>query len=175
MRPLYRVELRPTTSAEVRTIASLEADLAYGPSWPWSARIHRKLLKDANVGHFVIHRGVMIAGYVVLADIADPAGNVRLRRLLTWNPNRVVWSAAIHAVLRMCFVDWSAVRLWACTDDLDPALPNLLHDLGFRPEGPGDESSSHYITDQQRVISVLAAEYARRSPDAMSNPPGASS
>jgi len=72
-RPIYRVGLRLTNKDDVAVMAGLEANLAFGPTRPWSIRAHTRLLKDKNVAHLVLHRGVLNVGYAVLTDISDPA------------------------------------------------------------------------------------------------------
>jgi len=150
-------------------MAGLEANLAFGPTRPWSIRAHKRLLKDKNVAHLVLHRGVLNVGYAVLTDISDPSGCVRLRRLLTWNPNQIVWGAAMQAILRLCFCDWQATRVWVNTQDLDPAMPAVLLELGFGPEGSGEEATSRDQVATPRTLSILAAEHERLWPDATSD------
>jgi len=169
LRPIYRIELRPTNKDDVAVMAGLEANLAFGPTRPWSIRAHTRLLKDKNVAHLVLHRGVLNVGYAVLTDISDPSGCVRLRRLLTWNPNQIVWGAAMQAILRLCFCDWQATRVWVNTQDLDPAMPAVLLELGFGPEGSGEEATSRDQVATPRTLSILAAEHERLWPDATSD------
>jgi hypothetical protein len=166
---MYRVELRPTNKDDVAVMAGLESNLAFGPTRPWSIRAHKRLLKDKNVAHLVVHRGVLIVGYAVLTDISDPSGSVRLRRVLTWNPNQIVWGAAIRAILRLCFREWHATRVWVNTQDLDPAMSALLLELGFAPEGPGEDAWSGDQVATPRTLSILAAEHERLWPDATSD------
>jgi hypothetical protein len=169
LRPVYRIELRPTNKDDAAVMAGLEANLALRPTRPWSIRAHKRLLGDKNAAHLALHRGVLIVGYAVLTDISDPIGNVRLRRVLTWNANQIVWGAAIRAILRLCFREWHATRVWVNTQDLDPALPAFLLELGFAPEGPSEQAGSGDQVATPRTLSILAAEHHRTWPDATSD------
>jgi RimJ/RimL family protein N-acetyltransferase len=169
LKPIYRIELRPTKEDDAAVIAGLEANLALGPTQPWSIRAHKRLLKDKSVAHLVLHRGVLIVGYAVLTDISDPSGSIRLRRVLTWNANQMVCGAAIQAILHLCFRELHATRVWVNTQDLDPAMQELLLELGFAPEGPREQARSGDQVATPRTLSILAAEHERKWPDAASD------
>jgi hypothetical protein len=53
--------------------------------------------------------------------------------------------------------------------DLDPAMPGLLLELGFAPEGPSEEARSGDQLATPRTLSILAAEHERLWPDATSD------
>lgn len=77
------VLLRPTTEADLDGVVALEAspDTARwlaetGCSW------HARVLADPDQEHLVVTVDDVVAGFVVLASVRDPAGVVELRRMV---------------------------------------------------------------------------------------------
>lgn len=76
-----RLELRPTTSADLYAVSRLEQAREVS-AWLGRTGIawHREVLADPTMEHFVLAEGRRIAGFVVLVD--GPRRTVELRRIV---------------------------------------------------------------------------------------------
>ena len=156
------IRLRPTTSNDLDFVLAAEQDPNNRPFiLPWPRDRHVAALNDPDLVHqMLVHDSLGPVGFVILAGLGDPHGNLEFRRIVVTWKRRGFGRAAVQLVKRFAFVQRQAHRLWLDVKEQNPRARALYESEGFVVEGvlreclKGDGGFESLI-----LMSMLASEY----------------
>ena len=119
----------------------------------WEEAAHRAEMLKPGSAYFIGEGDGRPLGFAMLQDLADPNGNVLLRRIAVAEPGRGAGRAILVGVMAWAFARPVTHRLWLTVAPHNEAARHLYQTLGFRQDGVLREA--HVNLAGERVTSLL--------------------
>lgn len=119
----------------------------------WEADAHRAEMAKPGSAYFVGERGGRPSGFAILQDLAEPNGNVLLRRIAVAEPGQGAGRAILAGVTAFAFSRPLTHRLWLTVAPHNGPARRLYRAMGFREDGILREA--HVNPAGERVTSIL--------------------
>jgi RimJ/RimL family protein N-acetyltransferase len=139
---------------------------------PWSRDRHAASFGDPDIVHAILHHDHLgRAGFLIVAGLTDPHGNLELRRLVVTAKRRGFGRAAVRLVQQLAFVEQHARRLWLDVKERNQRARWLYESEGFVVEvAPREPLEDEEEFDSLVVMSMLAPEHGEARPGPVHHP-----
>lgn len=159
------MDMIAATPADIPLIRRFESNPDNrGKVGAWNESEHAAAMADPATRYWLFHADGQPVGFCILQDVSEPHRNVLLRRLIIMPPSSGHGRQALLAVMRWCFRDWGAHRLYLHVFVDNDRARHLYRELGFREDGLHRES---LFMDggwrSQYLLSMLDREYAAQA------------
>lgn len=149
------------TPADIPLIRQFEANPDNrGKVGGWSEVEHAEAMADPATRYWLFQVEGRPVGFCILRDLSEPHRNVLLQRIIVDPPGGGLGRQALQAVMRWCFRDWGAHRLYLHVFVENDRARHLYRTLGFREDGLHRETL--FMDDawrSQYLMSILDREY----------------
>ena len=135
MRP--EVTLRRAVRADIEAIMAIERRPGFEALISRSsAAEHETMMAAPDYAYFVglDGQGAVVA-FAILRDLADPYGNLYLKRVAVLEPGVGVGAAFLGALANWAFRETAAHRFWLSTFDSNARAQHVYRRLGFTCDG----------------------------------------
>ncbi len=129
--------LRRGVPADIGAIMAIERGLGFEALVARSERAeHEAMLADRDCGYFVgVAAGGAVVAFAILRDLADPHGNVYLKRIAVGEPGAGVGGAFLRRLTDWVFLETRAHRFWLSGFAENARALHVYEKIGFRRDG----------------------------------------
>ena len=143
-----RLRLRLTGDEDLAYVMATEAEAENRAFVElWSESEHRVAIEDPDTLHLVAVRGTAPqetpVAYVILQDVRSASRSIFLRRVVVSDKGVGYGREVCALVLRHCFQDLGAHRVWLNVQEDNEVAIRLYQGLGFTLEGTTRDSALH--------------------------------
>ena len=128
----------------------------------WTKEQHSDALSQKDLMHLIAEEDIShkIVGYVILAGIQNPNGNMEFKRLVIVDKGRGLGRKTLRLVKKIAFEQLKVHRLWLDVRDKNYRALNLYLSEGFVKEGVLRECVLYKGKYESLIImSILQKEY----------------
>lgn len=160
-----RITLRKTTPQDLDYVLQTEqAEENLRFISQWTREQHLKAIQNHDQAHWIVEHENERAGYVILAELANPNHSVELTRITLSKKEQGLGKATLQLLKKWVFEENKAHRLWLDVKDFNHRARHVYESVGFVVEGTLRECVKYGDTyDSLIIMSILRREYELRT------------